>query len=124
MLSDQDKFEIARAYKEAAIKCNAMPGRLKDEFQQAETEGREPLQITPFTEMRANLVIAAIESIKDVPADIKDVVGSQRKACKDLGDAKVYLLSAQLLAILNAAGLGEINAPVQRQSESSVAVSP
>jgi hypothetical protein len=124
MLNDQDKFEIARAVKEAAIKCNAMPGRLKDEFQQAEAEGREPLPITPLTELRADLVIAAIEAIKEVPADIKEIVGVQRKACKDLGDAKVYLLSSQLLAILNAAGFGESNAPIQRQSEQTVAVSP
>lgn len=114
-LSPRDEFDLKRAYKDAAEKVAALPDRLKDEFQQAEAENREPLPIEPLTEIPGRLVVFAIDRISgEVPKELADVMGVQRKSCAAHAKSKVILLSDQLKMILDAAGLGEkqANAPV------------
>jgi hypothetical protein len=115
MFTDKEKFEITRAYRDASRKCGELKARQKDEFQQAEAENREPIEITPLTEIRANLLFAVIQSIKEVPTEISEVVGVQRRASESLGESQLYLLSNQLLAILLAAGFGGPDAQVPGQ---------
>lgn len=112
MLSEQEKSDIARAYKDAADKAASLPARLKDEAQQAEAENREPYPVQPLTGVAANLVVKAIEEIKgDVSADLSEIIGVQRRSCGKLGKVKVYLLSEQLKDILDAAGFGPAPTP-------------
>lgn len=114
-LNDTEQFTIKRAVREATKKVADMPGRIRDELQQAEAEKREPMPQESYTAIPANLVVAAVDSIKDMPPDLAEICKGQRRACSELGERTVLLYSHQLLAILNAAGYGEPNAPVQGQ---------
>lgn len=113
-LSDLEKLELQRAYKDASKKVAELPQRLKDEFQQAEAEEREPVQLQPLTSIRAVLLVKAMEGIEgDVPKDVAEILGGQRRACKRLAADKkceVILHSDQLLLLLDAAGLGVASA--------------
>lgn len=112
-LTQRQQFDLARASKDAAAKCEALADRIKDEFQQADAENREPIPIEPLTEIRANLVLHAINQIKgDVSPELSSIIGDQRKSCGKLGTLKVLLLSEQLKMILDAAGIGGKDAPV------------
>jgi hypothetical protein len=114
-LNPRDEFDLKRAYKDAAEKVAALPDRLKDEFQQAEAENREPLPVEPMTEIPGRLVVYAIDRISgDVPNELSEIIGVQRRSCAQHAKSKVILLSVQLKMILDAAGLGEkqANAPV------------
>jgi len=113
-LTPKEEFELKRAYNDAAEKVAALPNRLKDEFQQAEAENREPFDVTPLTEIPAKLVVYAIDKISgDVAPELAYILGVQRKSCAQHVKAKVTLLSEQLKMILDAAGLGGGNAKVQ-----------
>jgi hypothetical protein len=112
MLSDTDTRTLKRSHADAAAKVAALPNRIRDEEQQAEAENREPGIIEPLTGISAGLLLKAIEEIEDAPADLSEIIGVQRRACRDLGNRQVYLLSEQLLAILTAAGIGGVNEKV------------
>ncbi len=105
-LTLKEEFELTRAYKDAAAKVAALPNRLKDEFQQAEAENREPFEIQPLTEIPGKLVVYAIDKIKgDVSPELAYIIGVQRRSCSTHFKSKVLLLSEQLKMILDAAGL-------------------
>ena len=115
MLNQREQFEVRRAYKDASAKVEALPARLDAEFKLAEEEKREPFPIEPLTEIPANLVVAAIEQIKgDVPSELSSIMAGQRLACSKLGKLKVLLLSEQLKAILDAAGIVPKDEPPQK----------
>lgn len=113
-LSEIDRLEFKRIYKDAKRKADALAGRLRAEYELAESEKRKPFPITPLTEIPAALVVKAIDQIEgEPPHDIQEVVRDQRRNCArlsvgDSADAQitVALLSVQLAAILEAAGLG------------------
>lgn len=111
MLNERDKALLGSAYRDAAKKVADLPGRIKDEDQQAEAEKREPYPIQPLTAVSAELVVKAIEAIKDVPQELGEIVRVQRQSCSKLGNATVYLLSEQLAPLLTAAGIGEPATP-------------
>ena len=126
-LTQRDEFDLQRAYRDAAAKVEALPGRLKDEFQQAEAEQRDPIPVQPHTEIPGRLVVYAIDQIKgEQTKELSEIMGVQRRSCALHSNSKVILLSDQLKAILDAAGLApkEPNAPVPRQSTTSVADKP
>ncbi len=111
MLDAKEEFQLQRAYRDAAEKVAAIPGRLKAEFALAEAEKREPFDILPLTEIPANLVVHAIENIKgEVPNELSEAIGVQRRSCRLHSGTNVLLLSVQLKAILDAAGLGKATA--------------
>lgn len=110
-LTPRDEFDLQRAYKDASEKVAALPNRLRDEYQQAEADNREPFDIEPLTEIPGRLVVYAIDQIKgSVPSELTEIMGVQRRSCAQHAKAKVLLLSAQLKMILDAAGLGEKSA--------------
>ena len=114
-MTETEKAELRRAYKDAAIKLAALPARLRDEEQQAEADGREPIPIQPLTTIAADLLVKAMQGIAgDMPSDLAEIVGAQSRACGALGTARVCLLSEHVKRILDAAGLGEANAQVPR----------
>ena len=117
MLTQRDEFDLSRAYKDAAAKVADLPNRLKDEFQQAEADDREPIEIRPMTEIPGRLVVYAIDQIKGEPSkELAEIMGVQRRSCAAHAKAKVILYSDQLKMVLDAAGLApakEGNAPVQ-----------
>lgn len=126
-LTPRDEFDLKRAYADAAQKVAALPDRLKDEFQQAEAESREPLPIQPHTEIPGRLVVYAIDQIKGEPSkELSEIIGVQRRSCALHAKSNVILCSDQLKMILDAAGLGksDLNAPVQRQSTAPVEDKP
>ena len=107
MLTDLEKLELGRVYKDAKVKTDSLPARLKDEYQQAEVENRQPYAVEPLTSIKASLLMKAIGEITtEPPKDCAEWIGVQRKACSKLGDAMVALRSEQLKAILDAAGVG------------------
>jgi hypothetical protein len=106
MLSIADKGDLLRSYKDAATKVAALSARIKDESDQADAEGREPVAIQPLTPVKASLLVNAIDSIRE-PGQLAAIASSQRRACADLGDRTVYLLSEHLKALLDAAGIAE-----------------
>lgn len=112
MLTEKDKFDLRRAYKDAAAKTAQLAARMRDEYQQAEADNREPIIITPLTALPANLVVAACEAVKECPDDLRPIVDSQKNACEQLENRIVYLLSEQMKAILEAAGFGGTDALV------------
>ena len=117
-LTPRDVFDLAKAYKDAAEKVAALPDRLKDEFQQAEAEQREPVPVQPLTEIPGRLVVYAIDKIEgEQSKELSEIMGVQRRSCALHSNSKVILHSDQLKAILDAAGLApkETNAPVSRQ---------
>lgn len=112
-LTPQDEFELKLAVKDAADKVAALPGRLKDEFQQAEAEQRDPVPVQPLTEIPGRLVVYAIDQIKgEVSEELAEVMGVQRRSCAQHAKSKVVLHSDQLKMIFDAAGIGKANAPV------------
>ena len=107
-LSDLDSLFLSRALKDAKEKTDALRNRLKDEFQQADAENREPFPLTPLTGLRADLVLWACDAAAGkANADLAAVIGVQRRACESLGDAEVFLLSGQVFSLLTAAGVVE-----------------
>lgn len=111
-LTDTERQQLQRAYKDAAAKVAALPARIKDEEQQSEADRREPLPIEPLTGVAAPLVVKAIADIKGtLGEEAAGVIASQQKACSAIGTARVYLRSDHLKTILEAAGFGT-NAPV------------
>jgi hypothetical protein len=116
--TETERRDVLRAYKDAADKAGELPARLKDEDQQAEADGREPLPIQPLTGSPAPLVLKAIATISgDVSNELADILGVQRRSCAKVGNARVYLLSEQLKLILEAAGLGEPAPAVKAKSK-------
>ena len=117
-LTDPEKRELQRAYKDAAAKAAALPDRIKAEDELADLEHREPFPIQPLTEIRACLVVKAIEAIQGTPApEVCDIIGVYRRSCGKAGNAKVLLLSEQLKLLLDTAGIGgdaKPDAQVQR----------
>lgn len=120
MLTDRERLEIERAYKDAAAKVASLPARLRDEEQQAEADKRECVPVQPLTRIAARHVVKATERINgDVPADVAEIVDSQKRACSQIADwpgtHHVFLLSEHLKLILDAAGFGpkdKVNAPL------------
>ncbi len=113
-LTPKEEFELKRSYKDAAEKVAALPNRLKDEFQQADAERREPFDITPLTGIPPALVVYAIDKISgDVNPELSYIMGVQRRSCSMLiKEKEVFLLSSQLKMILDAAGVGGGDAKV------------
>lgn len=114
-LTEAERRELQRAYKDAASKVAALPERIKDEEQQAEAEHREPLPIEPLTAISAPLVVKAIATITDNASnELADIIGVQRRTCAKVGKTQVYLLSEQVKLLLEAAGIRGADAEVQR----------
>jgi kynureninase len=107
-LTDAEKRELQRAYKDASAKLAALPDRIRDEDQQAEVDRRDPVTIEPLTEIKAPLVVKAIATINDnVSPELADIIGAQRRSCSVVGNVKVCLYSEQLKLILEAAGISD-----------------
>jgi hypothetical protein len=111
MLTDTDKRALAKVHADAAAKVAALPGRIRDEEQQAEAEHREPCLIQPLTGIPAGLLCRATEDLK-ADGELAEIIASQRRACRDLGNRTVHLVSEQVLAILTEAGVGGVNEKV------------
>ena len=113
-LPELDKLLLARALKDAKSKSAALKNRLRDEFEQAEAESREPFPLTPLTSLRADLVLWVCEAAAaKATGKLATVIGIQRKACGTLGDTEVFLLAEDVLPLLEAAGVkGEDDAQV------------
>lgn len=103
-MTEKDKLDLQYIYRDAAAKCAALPARLKDEYQQAEVERREPFPIEPLATIPASLLVTAIDAIKD-PGELASIAGSQRAACATLGNRKVHVLAADVKTLLEASGL-------------------
>lgn len=107
-MKPEDKRELARAYKDAADKISKLSERILAEEVRAEEEGQEPSEVQAITEVRADLVTAAMELITgDVPPDTADIIGVYRKSMARAKGLKVNVLSHQLIAVLDAAGAGK-----------------
>lgn len=107
-LSELDSLLLVRALKDSKAKVAALKDRLRDEFEQAEAEKREPFPLTPLTGIRADLVLWACDAAAPKAAGkLADVIGVQRKSCGPLGDAEVFLLAEDVLPLLTAAGVKE-----------------
>lgn len=112
-LSQMEEHELKRAHKDASAKAAALPDRITAELQLADEEGRKPIPIQPLTPIPANLVVAAIDRIKEPTGELGDICRDQRRACAKLGKREVAILSQHLKMILDAAGIGGGNAEVQ-----------
>ena len=124
-LSPRDKFELARAYKDAATKLAGFDDRLKDELQQAEAEDREPLPIEPLTAIPGYLLVYAIDQVKGDPApELREIMKAQRRAGslhpnRSLKNPELNqnLPSHHLKMILDAAGFGPKTEPKPAPTE-------
>lgn len=105
-MTEVDKLDLERAYRDAQAKAAALPNRLRDEYEQAEAENREPFPVTPLTAIRADLVLHCCEAIKGKASkELAAIVAVQKNACTPHGSDVVYLLSEQVAALLSAAGV-------------------
>lgn len=113
-----DQLDLERAYKDASTKVAALPDRLRDEYQQADAEGRKPIPIQPLTPIRADLVIAILGNIQgDPPKDLEHVITAQKRSCALHGKNEVALSSEQLKALMDAANVGQPSAKPPEQKE-------
>lgn len=107
-LPELDKLLLARSLKHAKANAAMLKERLRDEFDQADAEKREPFPITPLTGIRADLVKWACDAgAAKADSRLSAVIGVQRNSCKSLGDVEVFLLSEDVVALLTAAGIVE-----------------
>jgi hypothetical protein len=107
MFTEVETLQLDRIYKDASHKVAELPAREKAEFLKAEQQHRKPYPITPLTAIPAPLLEKVLDAITgEIPADVRPLIGPLRKAtrgCETGADAN--LLSAQLKAVLDAAGL-------------------
>lgn len=95
----------------ARKRAEASVARLKEaeakEAAAAEAEGREPNPVQPLTEAHADHILAALALISgNVPKETAEVVGVYRQSMVRSAGKKVVVRSDQLIAVLDAAGIG------------------
>lgn len=107
-MTEADKRELSRAYKDAAGKVAALVDRIRDEQQQADAERRDPATIQPLVEVSADAVLAAVNFVSgNVPPEAADVIGVYRRSMVRSAGSKVNVRADQLLLVLAAAGIQE-----------------
>src|SRR4030095_15032032 len=99
-MTEQDKALLREWLADAQEKERALPARIKAEAEAAKQERRKPYQITPHTEVSPGPMLAAIESIENIPDNVAPFVGTARNTCETLG-LPFSMRCDQIIAILS-----------------------
>jgi hypothetical protein len=105
-MTHDHKVELNRYRADAAAKVQELPARIEAERKEAAEEGRQPFAIQPLTEVNPAVLGVVLAKLSDVTGEVADTVGEWRKVCKTQTD-NFNCSSAQLLAVLDAAGVKE-----------------
>lgn len=103
LLTEPQKTVLAAIRDEAKRRVAEVPKRQAERDVAVVFGQAKPAKIEPLSEIDADLAVATLDAIKEVPPGIADIVASQKKSCALCAGRKVYLRSDQLAAIIDAA---------------------
>lgn len=103
-MTDEIKLTLQEYLADAKAKLAALPARIESEQQAADEEGRYPFPIQPLTEVKPEVLRAALAAMKSPPEGAAEAAKVVRRVCCTQHEP-FAMRSDHLLALLTAAGV-------------------